>query len=407
MKTITATFEVVTPMFLGGADQSPDGMRAASVKGALRFWWRARAWSAVRAQHADDLDALKSLHREEARLFGLAAKEDAQGHPLGGQGVFMMHVRDHTARASDEPFGKAFDNGILYLLGQGLGAFTGGNHCTRQAIPAHKSAAPSTFEVKLIFRPQAAIADQQDIVSALQLFGLLGALGSRARHGLGSVQLTHLAGEGLAPWQAPQTQQAYQALVLSLLPEDLTRHVPPLSALSRRTRIDVSLENNDHARLLAALGREQQAYRSYGSNGRVNGAQAERNFSDDHDLLFKATQGETVKQVPERTVFGLPHNYFFSSTKAKADVNYRPESGEGRRASPLLLHIHRLGERFVAVHTLLHAQFLPTSPLGAATVEIKGRQTSRIPVTESSIHWEVLHEYLDRYTKRETLHGRE
>ena len=70
-------------------------------------------------------------------------------------------------------------------------------------------------------------------------------------------------------------------------------------------------------------------------------------------------------------------------------------------------HIHRLGERFVAVHTLLHAQFLPTSPLGAATVEIKGRQTSRIPVTESSIHWEVLHEYLDRYTKRETLHGRE
>jgi len=407
MKTITATFEVVTPMFLGGADQSPEGLRAASVKGALRFWWRARAWSAVRAQQADDSTALKALHREEARLFGLAAKDDAAGQPAGGQGVFMMHVRDHTARASDEPFGRAFDNGILYLLGQGLGSFGGGNHCTRSAIPAHKNATPSTFEVKLIFKPQTTLADQQGIAAALELFGLLGALGSRARHGFGSVQLTDLVGEGQAPWQAPQTQQAYKALILSLLPANLTGHLPPLSALSQHTRIDVSLDNQDHARLLAALGREQQAYRSYGSNGLVNGMQAERNFSDDHDLLFKATQGEGISQAPRRTVFGLPHNYFFSSTKAKADVNYRPESGEGRRASPLLLHVHRLGERFVAVHTLLRAQFLPPSPTGVAMVEVKSRKINRIPAPESAIDWEVLHQYLDRYTNRETLHGRE
>ena len=48
MRTITATIEVVTPMFLGGADQSPDGIRPSSVKGALRFWWRAWAWTRAR-----------------------------------------------------------------------------------------------------------------------------------------------------------------------------------------------------------------------------------------------------------------------------------------------------------------------------------------------------------------------
>lgn len=421
MKTITATFEVVTPMFLGGADQSPDGMRAASVKGALRFWWRAWAWSAVRAQQADDISALKALHREEARLFGLAAKDDAAGQPGGGQGVFMMHVRDHTARPTGEPFGKAFDNGILYLLGLGLGSFTGGNHCTRQAIPAHQGNTSSKFEVKLIFKPQTAPADQQGIVSALQLFGLLGALGSRARHGFGSVQLTQLAGQGQAPWQAPQTPQAYKALLLGLLPAGLSEHLPPLSALSRRTRIDLSLAHKDYGRLLADLGREQQAYRSYGNKGQVNGEEAERNFREDHHLLFKATQGEAVNRVPERIVFGLPHNYYFSSVpdrdRKNVDVNYRPEpdSGrhpghaekkEGRRASPLLLHIHRLGETCVAVHTLLPAQFLPPGHTGAATVEIKARHaTSRIRVAEADVHWDVLHTYLDRYDNRETIHG--
>ena len=33
--------EVVTPMFLSGADQQKVEIRAASIKGQLRWWWRA------------------------------------------------------------------------------------------------------------------------------------------------------------------------------------------------------------------------------------------------------------------------------------------------------------------------------------------------------------------------------
>lgn len=39
--TITATFEIVTPMFLGDADQKATSIRPTAIKGALRFWWRA------------------------------------------------------------------------------------------------------------------------------------------------------------------------------------------------------------------------------------------------------------------------------------------------------------------------------------------------------------------------------
>lgn len=41
MQSITFTCEVITPMFLAGADGTNPELRPASIKGALRFWWRA------------------------------------------------------------------------------------------------------------------------------------------------------------------------------------------------------------------------------------------------------------------------------------------------------------------------------------------------------------------------------
>lgn len=41
MHTITFTCETITPMFLSGADGTTPELRAPSIKGALRFWWRA------------------------------------------------------------------------------------------------------------------------------------------------------------------------------------------------------------------------------------------------------------------------------------------------------------------------------------------------------------------------------
>lgn len=41
METIEAKFRIVTPMFISGADQTKAELRVPSIKGALRFWWRA------------------------------------------------------------------------------------------------------------------------------------------------------------------------------------------------------------------------------------------------------------------------------------------------------------------------------------------------------------------------------
>lgn len=60
MEKITFECEVITPMFLAGADGQTPELRAPSIKGALRFWWR--------AMHGHL--SLKDLHNLEGRIFG-------------------------------------------------------------------------------------------------------------------------------------------------------------------------------------------------------------------------------------------------------------------------------------------------------------------------------------------------
>ncbi|MDP8079316.1 type III-B CRISPR module RAMP protein Cmr1 [Phocoenobacter skyensis] len=73
--TLTATYKIITPMFIGDAEQNASWISPMSFKGALRFWWRALAWGRVRSKpeyNSDEL-ALKQLHHEEAELFGSSA----------------------------------------------------------------------------------------------------------------------------------------------------------------------------------------------------------------------------------------------------------------------------------------------------------------------------------------------
>src|SRR5438132_938569 len=62
--TLTVTLQAVTPLFLAGADSggAPE-LRAASFRGALRFWLRAL----LGAHLGNDLNA---LHEAESAIFG-------------------------------------------------------------------------------------------------------------------------------------------------------------------------------------------------------------------------------------------------------------------------------------------------------------------------------------------------
>ena len=60
MHKITFECETITPMFLSGADGATPELRPPSIKGALRFWWRAMNGHL----------SLPELKRIEGEIFG-------------------------------------------------------------------------------------------------------------------------------------------------------------------------------------------------------------------------------------------------------------------------------------------------------------------------------------------------
>lgn len=379
-KKIEAEFTIVTPMFIGDADQNASDVRPPSLKGALRFWWRALNWGRMLAQESGDTDkALIALHNREAELFGLAAHDKT-----GGQGVFLLRLKQEDVKS--EHLDQKMTPGLRYLLGQGLGSSKNGNHISRSALIS------GTFSASLLFRPDTKDEDLRSVAEALFAFGLLGGLGSRARHGMGSISLTGWQG---GEFSVPQTTPEYGKAIKNLL-IDPPEKLPPFTAFSKKSRIDISANNDNPLTLLTTVGSELQMYRSFGKDGKVAGSPAERNFASDHDLVQSATSGARISRAPVRSIFGLPHNYFFSSTKKRAEINYAPGGINARRASPLLLHIHRFpAGKCLAVHTLLPATFLPEE----APIRVNNSKVSFTP------DWQVLHTFLNRFETKETLHG--
>lgn len=391
-ESLEATYRIVTPMFIGGGDQTPtDGIRPPSFKGALRFWWRALNWGVCLREAQTEAAALRLLHQREARLFGLAADGET-----GGQGRFLLRVKADVSRFSKTALPSA-NAGHQYLMGQGLYHFK--EQYLREAIT------PGEVNVTLRFRPDTTTDERTSIAKALLALGLLSGLGSRARKGFGALAIHSLVGADLqVPGHLDQLADCFQRLVA-----ERPDRLPPFTAFSTDTRIDaIPANHQDPWILLSELGTQLQRYRSWGQNGQVAGVPAERNFPTDHDLAQQAAAGESVSYHPQRAVFGLPHNYYFSSTKDKLDINAMAPKPDGhgwsdlgtyRRASPLFVHPHQFPDGSIAaVIALLPAQFLPNE----WRIGLKSKHPP-IRRVEVQPNWDVLHGFMDRFAARSTL----
>lgn len=392
-RRLEAQFLVTTPMFIGDATQQAASIRPPSLKGALRFWWRALQWPRLYQEEGATAPALKRLHHEEAELFGLAAKKDAQGHEVGGQARVTLRVED--ADAQEYIARPKVSPAVQYLLGLGLFHFRDG--VLRDAVMPG-----SRFTLVLVGRPGRngpSDAQWQSLEEALLVFGLLGGQGARARKGLGSVSLQALSGGSRS---VPQTQEAYrQALqdLLATLPLEGAA-LPPFTAFSGSSRLDISLIGDNAMAVLNELGNQMQLYRGYGREGKVNGQRAEKNFADDHDDMLRVAQGATPVHAPRRTVFGLPHNYYYSSARVGVSVS---SQGGDRRSSPLFCHVHRLpnGE-CLGVQLILPAMFLHASE-NSLTFKAGRSREQKLRLASNDIDWTVLHGLLDRFEQRTTL----
>jgi CRISPR-associated protein Cmr1 len=89
----------------------------------------------------------------------------------------------------------------------------------------------------------------------------------------------------------------------------------------------------------------------------------------------------------------MPHNYFFSSLQKpnnKVDIPTKPRDKSKvyreRRASPLLVHVHPVGNEYIGVLLMMRSTFLPQGEK-----VLIGR--SEVPV---AVDWQVIETFMQR-----------
>ena len=150
MKTIIFTCETITPMFLSGADGQTPELRPPSIKGALRFWWR--------AMHGHL--SLKELKEKENAIFG--------GTDASGRSKLLIRAKVLQERT-----------GIEVLVPHK-------NFMKQTAYRANQT----TFEVTLSLAQELAYFKEIHMKSLFVITATLGGIGKRSRRGMGSFTIT-------------------------------------------------------------------------------------------------------------------------------------------------------------------------------------------------------------------------
>ncbi len=347
MYSISAHFKVVTPLFMGGANHLYDGIRVPSIKGVLRFWWRALNYSVYSGNIA-------KLKEAEGRLFGDTDQQSQlllQVKNIESQKENIHSVGDLHPTLKGNGF-----NGARYLGYGAIEAFGSRNNGTRKGQLTRDCIDGCEFE--LLIRSKQPL--ENNILDTLKLFGLLGGLGTRSRKGFGSLTLLRIRGsDGNEMYKAPSTCSDYIEQLRQVLSVSTTyEQVPAISAFSKHTQLWVLGKGKNANTLLDDYGRRMQLYRSWGNTAQgnlVNGVESEKRFECDHHWSKRIHHPDVGRDFhPKRSVFGLPHNY---GKGENLEVN--PSQFE-RRASPLFHHIHACNDKsYISCALVLKSQFLP------------------------------------------------
>ena len=175
IKKVVFEVETITPMFLAGADQGKVELRVASIKGLLRFWWRA-------LQAESDIEKLRN---RESQIFG--SSDEKTG---GGSSFAIRIIPNSDLKPTKNKFptnsqyqisveGKTFKINILEYLAYGTEYIQRqGNVFTREHYPAK-----TKFDIAVSFTDE---AWENEVLKTFYVWSIFGGIGSRSRNGFGS-----------------------------------------------------------------------------------------------------------------------------------------------------------------------------------------------------------------------------
>ena len=362
---LRATFRIVTPMFIGGAEPKLSvEIRAPSIKGALRFWYRALY--------------PKADPQEELSIFG--------GSDKGvGQSRFLLKIPQQNMRLKHgESRDQRWNGSKIAYLGYGVidRKSTGETKIEKgkeKEVKKQMTIRPylkegSCFSLEIRFKPRQDKESEEEydsmrrkVMRSLWVLIMLGGLGARSRKGFGSLAvMEEIEGmdddlPSLMPKSPDELLQALEVFFKEFDAPSINGNAyPEFTSFSTRSSYVVTKTQGDAMDTLEWLGDTIHKYRSF------KGSSSQQWVGSDHDLMRDwIKSGGEPPNPPKRAAFGLPHNYFFTSLdNKKGEVNLMENNKKGRRAAPLLFHIHEFpssnnNHQACVVATFLPARLIP------------------------------------------------
>ncbi|MGZ5444631.1 MAG: type III-B CRISPR module RAMP protein Cmr1 [Thermoanaerobaculia bacterium] len=341
MQRITVDVQFVTPCFLGGADPKQTAeWRAESIRGQLRWWFRA-----VAARHFGfDSEPVRAAEEE---VWGSTTRKSAVDIVVEPLKEGALQPKGVPFMNTAEGYGKGTINGPVYL-GYGLfdlAALPNGKKGFRTSRPYIQPGTEGRFHI--IRRG----AVTQHEIDALRSWICLGGIGSRSRRGWGSVSLVGVSG---------------------IDPHKLACTLPDVVGSSTRRRIDTddalgqlpeSPALSDYTRVC----RWNQAFEDQsGVEGWRKALHAAGKALIDWRRRYKQGSPPTLDYewaYGQKNELGLPHRVGFGLPLPFGPPLLLRGVDHDRRASPLLIHIEveRSGGRvkYRPIFTFLPSRFLP------------------------------------------------
>jgi CRISPR-associated protein Cmr1 len=368
--TLTRELELLTPMAGGSAvarmvdEQQP--VNGKSVRGQLRFWWRA-----TRGGRYGE-GGLAQLRRDEAWLFGRAATFDETEKDLGPSRVQVTVETLQAGRSADYRRGSAPD----------YAAFPFADN-RKENIPAAPLLSGLRFRVRLTVAdhvlaeaaPRTREGVTADLEAALWAWITFGGVGARTRRGFGALG------------------EVGQRSTLQTFTADLKRHVLPgvapagISQLDPRPERSVVLDGYDSPQ--AAWKEGIEVYKEFRQFRRPGSPTPHRSYWPEPDEIRRLTRDSApahAQPVTEarkfpRAALGLPIIFHFKGDRNDPsrqgdprDTTLRGEQTE-RLASPVI--IRPLAGGLLMATVLRHARH-PGDPLTNLMLMKKNRGTDRV-----------------------------
>ncbi|WP_437677255.1 type III-B CRISPR module RAMP protein Cmr1 [Sorangium sp. So ce131] len=337
------TYEFLTPVFGSGVTVKGQHkhvdpvtpIRAASMRGQLRFWWRACNPQGCRTP--------EELREKEDRVFGSTEEPSRLTVEVVAQPAAYAPVEVLAGKFEAVPGMAEIAYGSFPLRAEAKSG-AGGTHGV-----LHRLSGP--WQVRFRYPREL----RSDIEAALWAFAHFGGLGGRTRRGFGAV--VEVRPE---PEQTPAMEVGWASHVKGL--QVPWPHLPRWSDAGRK--LVVRRERHWQDGLAAQkflLGRLRELRQ--GATGRTNGGtnRAGRSLWPEPDEIRRLTPCSHRHHLPEHPVhafprasFGLPIIFKFKNDKEgdPAQTTLAPR-GYNRWASPLVLRPHRGPAGIEAIALLL------------------------------------------------------